>query len=385
MSDRYLRQLRLPGFGREHQERLGRARIAVIGAGGLGSPVLEYLAAAGAGRSDDGGFLTVIDADVVDASNLHRQVVHTTAAVGRPKADSAAERMRAINPEIDVRPVRAMLDVDGALGLLAGHDLVIDGTDNFPTRYLVSDACEILDVPVVWGSILAYAGQVSVFFGDAGRGVTYRDVHPVPPRPGEVPSCAEAGVLGMLCGVIGSAMALEAVKVITGVGEPLRGRLALFDALTMRWAELPVARDPGRAPVTELEDLTITCGLPGPEAPGAVAAANGGSLDGAVPGGVAAEDVAARVAAGARLVDIREDHEVAGGMLVGAEHIASGSLLADPGAAGDLEGAVLYCAAGRRSEAARTALAARGIAVLSLDGGYAAAVEAGLPIEAPRS
>lgn len=353
---RYGRQLRLPGFGLEQQRRLGAARIAVVGAGGLGSPVLEYLAAAGAGRHADGGWITVIDPDAVEVSNLHRQVIHADAAVGRSKAVSAAERMRALNPEVDARPLVRAVDVDGALELLGGQDLVIDGTDNFPARYLLSDACEILDLPLVWGSILAYAGQAAVFHGDGGRGVTYRDVHPVPPAPGEVPSCTEAGVLGMLCGVIGSTMALEAVKVICGIGEPLRGRIALFDALTARWTELPVARDPERAPVTELEDLTITCGLPG--------------VDTSAVAAVTAAELPALVAGGVRLIDIREDDEVAAGMLDGAEHVPAGRLLGDPSAFGDLDGAVLYCAAGRRSEAARRALEARGIRVRSLRGGY---------------
>lgn len=384
IGERYGRQLRLPGFTAAHQRRLGAARVAVIGAGGLGSPVLAYLAAAGVGTAAAGGRITVIDADVVDLSNLHRQVIHADAAVGLPKADSAARRMREINPEVRAVPVPRVLEVGSALALLRDHDLVIDGSDNFPTRYLVSDACELLDIPLVWGSILAFAGQVSVFAADGGRGVTYRDLHPVPPGPGEVPSCAEAGVLGMLCGVIGSVMALEAVKEITGLGQSLRGRVAVLDALSMRWAELPVARDPQRPPVRALEDLTLTCGLPGPDGGAAAREADpGGEPDGKGPAGPDGPDgperevdpgsLAQMRAAGARLIDIREDHEVAGGMLPGAEHIPVARLLAaaDP----DLEGAVLYCAAGRRSEAARTALAARGIRVSSLRGGYAGATE----------
>jgi len=412
VSDRYTRQLRLPGFGAEQQRCLGRARVAVIGAGGLGSPVLEYLAAAGVGRQENGGWITVIDPDVVDTSNLHRQVIHTTAGVGMAKAESAAARMRAINPEIDVRPHLGVLTVDSALPILGGHDLVLDGTDNFPTRYLASDACELLDLPLVWGSILAFAGQVSVFVADGGRGVTYRDVHPAPPGPGEVPDCAEAGVLGMLCGVIGSTMALEAVKVLARIGEPLVGRIALFDALTMHWAELPVARDPERAPVTGLEDLTLTCGLPGARLPAPApsgesrpsgsgkldeAGVSGAGSDGAgpdvtarasgtparEPGHVVAAELPALLAAGRRLLDIREDHEVADGMLAGAEHVPAGTLLQEVAGAGELGGAVLYCAAGRRSEAAQAALRARGIEVLSLDGGFAAACAAQVPVVLP--
>ena len=204
---RYLRQMRLPQLGETGQRRLAAARVAVIGAGGLGAPALTYLAAAGVGE------ITLFDPDTVDATNLHRQVLFTEADLGRSKAVAAAEHLHAQSPQVSVRAVVETLTPANALEELAGHDLVLDGTDNFPTRYLASDACEILDLPLVWGSILAFSGQVSVFWGAGGRGVTYRDVHPVPPRPGEVPSCAEAGVLGMLCGVIGSTMAMEAVKI----------------------------------------------------------------------------------------------------------------------------------------------------------------------------
>src|SRR5699024_10953943 len=208
------------------------------GAGGLGAPVLSYLTAAGVGT------ITVIDPDTVDATNLHRQVLFAAEDVGRSKAVAAAEHLHGLNPAVQVRAVVETVTPASALELLAGHDLVLDGTDHFPTRSLASDACEMLDRPLVWGSILAFSGQVSVFWGADGRGVTYRDVHPVPPRPGEVPSCSEAGVLGMLCGVIGSTMAMEAVKVLAGMGEVLFGRLALYDALRARWDEIPVARDP---------------------------------------------------------------------------------------------------------------------------------------------
>ncbi|MCT1385595.1 ThiF family adenylyltransferase [Brachybacterium sp. p3-SID1565] len=381
-SQRYSRQMRLPQVGAVGQEKLGSARVAVIGAGGLGAPVLSYLAAAGIGS------ITVIDADTVDLSNLHRQVIHRTDAVGQPKAVSAVQHLQALNPEVELRAVVDTLTPANALEILGGHDLVLDGTDNFPTRYLASDACEILDLPLVWGSILGFTGQVSLFHGAGGTGVTYRDVHPVPPRPGEVPSCSEAGVLGMLCGVIGSTMAMEAAKHILGVGETLHGRIALYDALAARWTEVPVARDPGRAPVTELEDLTLTCGLPGPTGP--------------ATDEVTAEELAGLLASGVRVIDIREDDEVARGMLAEAEHMPMGVLLRgdatgdDPdagdgtdndGAAGDaavgdaavggaaggahpLQGAVLYCAAGTRSASTQRTLAGRGITVRSLAGGF---------------
>jgi adenylyltransferase/sulfurtransferase len=351
--------MRLPQLGGTGQRRLAATRVAVIGAGGLGAPVLSYLAAAGIGR------ITVFDPDTVDVTNLHRQVLFTEADLGRPKAIAAAERLRELDPALAVRPVVETLTPANALELLAGHDLVLDGTDNFPTRYLASDACELLDLPLVWGSILGFAGQVSVFWGAGGRGVTYRDVHPIPPRPGEVPSCAEAGVLGMLCGVIGSTMAMEAVKVLAGMGDVLFGRLALYDALRARWDELPLARDPRRLPVTAIEDVMLTCGLPGPTGP--------------ARDEVTAEELPALLAAGARLIDIRETHELAGGMIRGAEHVPMGELLA--GADATLAGAVLYCAAGSRSASTQRVLAERGIEVRSLRGGFGAveadAVEAG--------
>ncbi len=346
---RYLRQMRLPQLGETGQRRLAAARVAVIGAGGLGAPALTYLAAAGIGE------ITLFDPDTVDATNLHRQVLFTEADLGRSKAVAAAEHLHAQSPQVSVRAVVETLTPANALEELAGHDLVLDGTDNFPTRYLASDACEILDLPLVWGSILAFSGQVSVFWGAGGRGVTYRDVHPVPPRPGEVPSCAEAGVLGMLCGVIGSTMAMEAVKVLAGMGDVLFGRLALYDALRARWDELPLVRDPQRLPVTEIEDVMLTCGLPGPTGP--------------ARDEVTAAELPALLAAGARVIDIREERELAeGGMIAGAEHVPMGELLR--GADHEVAGAVLYCAAGTRSASTQRALAERGIQVRSLTGGF---------------
>lgn len=346
---RYLRQMRLPQLGETGQRRLAAARVAVIGAGGLGAPALTYLAAAGIGE------ITLFDPDTVDATNLHRQVLFTEADLGRSKAVAAAEHLHAQSPQVSVRAVVETLTPANALEELAGHDLVLDGTDNFPTRYLASDACEILDLPLVWGSILAFSGQVSVFWGAGGRGVTYRDVHPVPPRPGEVPSCAEAGVLGMLCGVIGSTMAMEAVKVLAGMGDVLFGRLALYDALRARWDELPLVRDPQRLPVTEIEDVMLTCGLPGPTGP--------------ARDEVTAAELPALLAAGARVIDIREERELAeGGMIAGAEHVPMGELL--HGVDHEVAGAVLYCAAGTRSASTQRALAERGIRVRSLTGGF---------------
>ena len=357
---RYLRQMRLPQLGETGQRRLAAARVAVIGAGGLGAPALTYLAAAGIGE------ITLFDPDTVDATNLHRQVLFTEADLGRSKAVAAAEHLHAQSPQVSVRAVVETLTPANALEELAGHDLVLDGTDNFPTRYLASDACEILDLPLVWGSILAFSGQVSVFWGAGGRGVTYRDVHPVPPRPGEVPSCAEAGVLGMLCGVIGSTMAMEAVKVLAGMGDVLFGRLALYDALRARWDELPLVRDPQRLPVTEIEDVMLTCGLPGPTGP--------------ARDEVTAAQLPALLAAGARVIDIREERELAeGGMIAGAEHVPMGELLR--GADHEVAGAVLYCAAGTRSASTQRALAERGIRVRSLTGGFDGLAGSGVEIQ----
>ena len=357
---RYLRQMRLPQLGETGQRRLAAARVAVIGAGGLGAPALTYLAAAGIGE------ITLFDPDTVDATNLHRQVLFTEADLGRSKAVAAAEHLHAQSPQVSVRAVVETLTPANALEELAGHDLVLDGTDNFPTRYLASDACEILDLPLVWGSILAFSGQVSVFWGAGGRGVTYRDVHPVPPRPGEVPSCAEAGVLGMLCGVIGSTMAMEAVKVLAGMGDVLFGRLALYDALRARWDELPLVRDPQRLPVTEVEDVMLTCGLPGPTGP--------------ARDEVTAAQLPALLAAGARVIDIREERELAeGGMIAGAEHVPMGELLR--GADHEVAGAVLYCAAGTRSASTQRALAERGIRVRSLTGGFDGLAGSGVEIQ----
>ena len=357
---RYLRQMRLPQLGETGQRRLAAARVAVIGAGGLGAPALTYLAAAGIGE------ITLFDPDTVDATNLHRQVLFTEADLGRSKAVAAAEHLHAQSPQVSVRAVVETLTPANALEELAGHDLVLDGTDNFPTRYLASDACEILDLPLVWGSILAFSGQVSVFWGAGGRGVTYRDVHPVPPRPGEVPSCAEAGVLGMLCGVIGSTMAMEAVKVLAGMGDVLFGRLALYDALRARWDELPLVRDPQRLPVTEIEDVMLTCGLPGPTGP--------------ARDEVTAAQLPALLAAGTRVIDVREERELPeGGMIAGAEHLPMGELLR--GADHEVAGAVLYCAAGTRSASTQRALAERGIRVRSLTGGFDGLAGSGVEIQ----
>src|SRR5579884_82352 len=244
----------------EGQLKLKRAKIIMIGAGGLGAPVGLYLAAAGVGR------IGIVDFDVVDASNLQRQVIHGTSDIGRKKLDSAADRIRDINPNVTVDKFDASLTSENALEILKDYDIVIDGTDNFPTRYLVNDACVLLKKPNVYGSIFRFEGQATVFASDDGP--CYRCLYPEPPPPGLVPSCAEGGVLGILPGTIGLIQATEAVKLILGIGEPLKGRLLLYDALSMRFRELKLRKNPecpvcGDHPtVTKLIDYQQFCGVP---------------------------------------------------------------------------------------------------------------------------
>lgn len=260
---RYSRHLIMPEVAREGQQRLKAARVLLIGAGGLGSPLGLYLAAAGVGR------IGLVDFDVVDFSNLQRQVLHGTADVGRPKLRSAKEKLNAINPEVRIDLYETRLTSVNALDLFEPYDLVIDGTDNFPTRYLVNDACVLLKKPNVYGSIFRFDGQASVFCPP--HGPCYRCLYPEPPPPGEVPSCAEGGVLGILPGLIGCIQATEAVKLILGRGEPLIGRLLLYDALQMSFREFRVRRNP-RCPVcgdhptiTKLIDYEQFCGVRGQE------------------------------------------------------------------------------------------------------------------------
>src|SRR6476469_4663221 len=256
---RYARHILLPEVGVDGQRRLANARVLVVGAGGLGSPALMYLAAAGVGT------IGVVDDDVVDASNLQRQVVHGVADVGRPKTESAAETVAAINPLVTVVRHDLRLTSENALEVLADYDVVLDGADNFATRYLVNDACVLLGLPHVWGSIYRFDGQVSVWF--AGVGPCYRCVFPEPPPPDAVPSCATGGVLGVLCAAIGSVQVAEAIKLIVGQGDPLVGRLLVNDALRQTWDSLRVSQNPacplcGDHPtIHELVDYEAFCGL----------------------------------------------------------------------------------------------------------------------------
>jgi len=250
--ERYSRHLLLPEVGPVGQERLKGASVLCIGAGGLGSPLLLYLAAAGVGR------LGIVDGDVVDVSNLQRQVIHGTAWLGRPKGQSAAARLEELNPHCRVELHERMLDADNALDLIRGYDLVCDGSDNFPTRYLVNDACVLLGKPLVYGSVQRFDGHASVF-NRTPTSPNYRDLLPEPPPAGEVPSCAEAGVMGVMPGLIGLIQATEAIKLITGIGRSLDGRLLVVDALTMRFRELTLRRDPDRPPIDRLIDYSQFC------------------------------------------------------------------------------------------------------------------------------
>jgi len=259
---RYSRHLLLPEVGLEGQRALKAARVLCVGAGGLGSPIAMYLAAAGVGT------LGIVDFDVVDFSNLQRQLLHVTRDVGRPKVESARDRLQALNPDIRIEPHHVSLSPANALDLLARYDLIVDGTDNFPTRYLVNDACVLTGRPYVYGSIFRFEGQASVFATPGGP--CYRCLYPEPPPPGLVPSCAEGGVLGVLPGIIGTIQATEALKLIVRAGEPLIGRLLILDALKMRFREVRLRRDPacpvcGDSPtIRELQDYERFCGLERP-------------------------------------------------------------------------------------------------------------------------
>jgi adenylyltransferase/sulfurtransferase len=374
---RYARHILLPEVGVEGQRRLANARVLVVGAGGLGSPALMYLAAAGVGT------IGVVDDDVVDASNLQRQVVHGVADVGRPKTESAAETVAAINPLVRVVRHDLRLTSENALEILADYDVVLDGADNFPTRYLVGDACVFLGLPHVWGSIYRFDGQVSVWFSSYGP--CSRCVFPDPPPPDAVPSCATGGVLGVLCAAIGSVQVAEAVKLIVGQGEPLVGRLLVHDALRQTWDSLTVRADPdcpvcGESPtVTSLVDYEQFCGMPG--ASGAASADEGG-----VPGftEVSATELAAMLAArdgGGQqfeLVDVREPGERAVVSIPGARPLHL-DRFRDGTAAEELPRGipvVVMCKSGVRSAEAAGLLAATGRAdVANLTGGVLAWVQ----------
>jgi sulfur-carrier protein adenylyltransferase/sulfurtransferase len=343
---RYGRHLVLPEVGLEGQRRLKQARVLLVGAGGLGSPAALYLAAAGLGH------LGLCDFDAVDASNLQRQVLHGWRDVGRPKVESARDRIADLNPnvQVELHPVR--LDRGNALELVRAHDLVVDGTDNFATRYLVNDACVLAGRPNVYASIFRFEGQASVFA--TADGPCYRCLHPEPPPPGLVPSCAEGGVLGVLPGLLGLIQATEALKLVLGIGEPLIGRLLLVDALTMRFQSLRLKRDPscpacGTRTLRELPDHEAFCAGP--------AAAH---LDGVAE--FTPSELAARLAAGppVELVDVRERHEWAVTRLPGARLAPLSELETHLATLPRDRDLVLYCRVGQRSATAGRLLQAAG-------------------------
>jgi len=296
---RYSRHLIMPEVGMDGQQKLKAARVLCVGTGGLGSPMALYLAAAGVGT------LGIVDFDVVDVTNLQRQIIHSTADVGRKKLDSAEEKLKAINPYINIRKFDTKLSSDNALEIFQDFDIIADGTDNFPTRYLVNDACVLSGKPNVYGSIFRFEGQASVFATEEGP--CYRCLYPEPPPPGLVPSCAEGGVLGILPGLVGVMQATEVIKLILGSGEPLIGRLLLIDALGMKFRELKLRKNPdcpacGTHPtITKLIDYNEFCGIRGEEAPVATAG---------IPT-MQVEELKRRLDAGENLfvLDVREPHE----------------------------------------------------------------------------
>lgn len=340
------RHLLLAELGVDGQRRLRNARVLVVGAGGLGAPVLQYLAAAGVGT------IGIVDDDVVDVSNLQRQVIHGTADVGRPKVDSAREAIGALDPDVRVIAHRTRLTIENADQILRDYDVVVDGTDNFPTRYLVNDACARLGLPEVWGSVLRFDAQTTVFW--AQQGPQLRDLFPEPPRPDEVPSCAEAGVLGALCGQIGSVMATEVVKLITGTGETLLGRVLVVDALRGRWTEVPLLA--GRRTTTQeasaMSDVPV---ITAPELVQRLAAREAGTDD-------------------FLLIDVREPSEwaeasIPGAVLMPLGTVFDGSALAD--LPHDVE-IVVQCQVGGRSLTAARILQNAGFEATNLEGGILA-------------
>ncbi|RRJ97670.1 molybdopterin-synthase adenylyltransferase MoeB [Opitutaceae bacterium TAV4] len=380
---RYSRQLSLAGFGPGAQLALKRARVLVIGAGGLGCPALLYLTAAGVGH------ITLLDPDRVDTSNLQRQVIFTTDDTGQPKAEVAARRLRALNPLVTIEPHAERFTRDNALALVAAHDVVLDGSDNFATRYLVNDACVIGRRPFVYGAIQGFGGQVSVFnffppppppppasSTSPATPPTYRCLFPEPPAPGDAPSCAEAGVLGVLPGIVGTLQATETLKILTGIGRPLAGRLLLVDALTMEMRTLAITADPQNQRLRELpaEDFGQTCATMTQ-----ITAANG--TDAASPDEITIDELRALRAGGVhrQLIDVREDWERALAAIEPSVHVpldqlgtpaAEAALAAlDP-----LQPTIVYCARGRRSLKALPALRGHhGFAnILSLQGGITA-------------
>lgn len=371
--ERYSRQLSLPSIGIEGQAKLKRARVLVVGAGGLGSPALLYLASAGVGT------IGLVDFDPVDVTNLHRQILYTDADVGGSKTRAAAARIGEANPHVHVEPYDTRLTSQNALEIAADYDIIVDGTDNFATRYLVNDTAVLLGKTNVYASVLRFEGQASVFA--APDGPCYRCLFRDPPPPGLIPNCAEAGVLGVLPGIMGSIQASETIKLIAGAGSPLIGRLLLFDALAMKFRTMEVRKDPqcpmcGTREIRELVDYDAWCGTTA-ESPDA-------HRESAV-GEITPVELSQRIARGDdfELLDVREPYEWAIARLPGARHIPLGTL---PDRIGSLDPAretIVYCKSGMRSMAAATQLAAAGFdKVANLTGGisrWSAEVDSSVP------
>ena len=354
---RYSRHLIIPEYGMAGQKRLKNAKVLCVGAGGLGSPALMYLAAAGVGT------LGIVEFDTVDVSNLQRQIIHGQSDIGKSKAESARETVREINPLINVNLHEVRLDSSNVMDLFSQYDLIVDGTDNFATRYLVNDAAVLLGKPYIWGSIYRFEGQASVFWSEYGP--CYRCLYPEPPPPGMVPSCAEGGVLGVLCASIGSIQVTEAIKVLTGIGDPLVGRLMTYDALEMSYRTLKIRKDPNCAlcgpnpTVTELIDYEAFCGSISVEAADAAAGST-----------ITATDLKQKLderAAGKRdflLVDVREPGEyeivnIPGAILIPKGRILDGSALAEMPHDKPI---ILHCKSGVRSAECLAALKGAGFA-----------------------
>lgn len=348
---RYSRHLLIPEVGLDGQRKLKASSALVVGTGGLGSPVALYLAAAGVGR------IGLVDFDVVDASNLQRQVIHATSGIGELKVDSARRRLLDLNPDIEVVGYNEAFTSENALQIARDYDVVIDGTDNFPTRYLINDVCVMLGKPSIYGAIYRFEGQASVFCMPGQP--CYRCLFPEPPPPGMVPSCAEGGVLGVLPGTIGTIQATEALKVLLGIGTPLAGQLLLYDALNMTFDTMQLLKNPhcavcGENPtITELIDYEAFCGVPGRDHDEGAAA--GGGYD------ITATELAERLKQGGlRLLDVREPHELAISALPGAENIPLGSLAARLSELDSSREMVVFCKAGTRSARALELLASAG-------------------------
>ncbi|MBD2020857.1 molybdopterin-synthase adenylyltransferase MoeB [Leptolyngbya sp. FACHB-36] len=361
---RYSRHVILPEVGLDGQKRLKAASVLCIGTGGLGSPLLLYLAAAGIGR------IGIVDFDVVDSSNLHRQIIHGTSWVDRPKIESAKSRILEINPHCQVDLYETRLSSENALQIAEPYDVVVDGTDNFPTRYLVNDTCVLLNKPNVYGSIFRFEGQATVFNYEGGP--NYRDLYPEPPPPGLVPSCAEGGVLGVLCGIIGTIQATETIKIILGTGTTLSGRLLLYNALEMKFRELKLRPNPVRPVIEKLIDYEMFCGIP--QAKAAEAAAQAEIQE------MTVKELKQLLDSGADdyvLLDVRNPHEydiakIPGSVLVPLPDIESGSGVAKVKELLNGHKLVAHCKMGGRSAKALGILKEAGINGINVKGGITA-------------